>query len=180
MSTRLKNFASLYDLIYSLPCLPDVICLSETWLKPDLVINLSIPGYEFIHVTSDKREDGIVMYISNKFSFEITNLFDLDGEVCQNIWIKLKHNNTKRNYAVGVTYRYPTNNHEYFIDALNDSIMRLTKIKIVFYLTGDFNINIATDSSKSFQNSFQNMLLSNSVYFLVTIPTRVTHNSQTT
>jgi len=68
----------------------------------------------------------------------------------------LKHKNTKRNYAVGVAYRYPTNNHEYFIDSLNDSIMRLTKNK-TFLL-----------SSNSYANTLKNMLWNNSVYPLVT------------
>jgi len=152
--------------------------MSETWLKSDLVINLSILGYEFIHVKSDNRAGGVAMHVSNKFSFEITNQFDLECDDCQNIWIKLKHNNTKRNYAE-VAYRYFTNSHEYLIDTLNDSIMRLTKNKIVFYLTGNFNINIAPDASNSSANTLKNMLLSNSVYPLLTIPTRVTDNSQT-
>jgi len=59
--------------------------------------------------------------------------------------------------------------------------MRLTKSKIVFYLTGDFNTNIEPDASNklSSTSTLKNMLLSNSVYPLVTIPARVTDNSQT-
>jgi len=60
-----KNFVSLYDLIYSLPCSLDLLTpMPETWLKPDLVIFLPIRGYEFINVTSDKRAGGVAMYVS--------------------------------------------------------------------------------------------------------------------
>jgi len=47
------------------------------------------------------------------------------------------------------------------------------------YLTGDFSINIAPDASNSSANTLKNMLLSISVYPLITILTRVTDNSQT-
>jgi len=55
-----------------------VVCLKPGLNLTYIVINLSIPGYEFIYVTSDNRAGGVAKCVSNKFRFEITNQFDLE------------------------------------------------------------------------------------------------------
>jgi len=63
-------------------------------------------------------------------------------------------------------------------DALNSSVVKLTENKDILYLTKHFNINIANDAQNSSSNSFTNMLISNSSYPLIALPTRVTEQSQ--
>ena len=72
-----------------------------------------------------------------------------------------------------------TPKHENFISSLNESIMKITKTNQTFYLCGDFNVNISPESSNPSANHFLNMILGNSAFPTITIPTRVTENSKT-
>jgi len=58
---------------------------------------------------------------------------------------------TKNNqkYVIGVVYRHPTSKHEEFINALNNSIGKITSRNRMFYLLGDFNLNIALSATAS-------------------------------
>ncbi len=46
---------------------PDVIAITETWIKPDYLISkFSIPGYEFFHKSrAHKKGGGVICYIKN-------------------------------------------------------------------------------------------------------------------
>ena len=57
-----KNFDALYELISSLPVSPDVVCVSETRIKDDLLINISIPNYNFFHKDSPTNAGGVAIY----------------------------------------------------------------------------------------------------------------------
>jgi len=59
-----KNFSSLDELIQNFPNLPDIIGVSETWLKSNLEQNISIAGYEFNYQNAKKRAGGVAFYIS--------------------------------------------------------------------------------------------------------------------
>ena len=88
-------------------------------------------------------------------------------------------NQCEKYRTVGVVYRHPTPKHENFISALNESIMKITKTNQTFYLCGDFDVNILPESSNPSANDFLNMILGNSAFPTITIPTRVTENSKT-
>ena len=154
-----KNFPSFYDLIQSLPNHPDIICISETWITHQPITNLSLSGYEFIYYPTKKRAGGVAMYVSTIYQFEITDIFNIDCDDCENLWIKLSHVRTNAKNIVGVVYRHPTPKHENFISALNESIMKITKTNQTFYLCGDFNVNISSESSNPSANDFLNMIL---------------------
>ena len=47
-----KNFDSLHEFLSLQQSSPDIICLSETRLKEQPLININIPGYSFIHTDS--------------------------------------------------------------------------------------------------------------------------------
>ena len=174
-----KNFPSFYDLIQSLPNHPDIICISETWITHQPITNVSLPGYEFIYYPTKKKAGGVAMYVSTIYQFEITDIFNIDCDDCENLWTKLSHVRTNAKNIVGVVYRHPTPKHENFISALNESIMKITKTNQTFYLCGDFNVNISPESSNPSANDFLNMILGNSSFPTITIPTRVTKNSKT-
>ena len=174
-----KNFPSFYDFIQSFPNHPDIICISETWITHQPITNVSLPGYEFIYYPTKKRAGGVAMYVSTIYQFEITDIFNIDCDDCENLWIKLSHVRTNAKNIVGVVYRHPTPKHKNFISALNESIMKITKTNQTFYLCGDFNVNISPESSNPSANDFLNVILGNSVFPTLTIPTRITENSKT-
>ena len=64
-----KNFDPFFNFIQSLDLAPDVICLTETRIKDQPLINLDIPGYSFVHVNSETAAGGVAIYISNIHEF---------------------------------------------------------------------------------------------------------------
>ena len=47
-----KNFDDLQEIIYSFKEKPHIICLSETKIKNNPLLNFSIPGYKFVNANS--------------------------------------------------------------------------------------------------------------------------------
>ena len=130
---------------------PEIICIFETWLKADLIKNLSIPDYTFHHSPAViTNAGGVAMYISNKFHFETIQEYNIENADCENLWIKLQNSKNKANYVVEVAYRHPTSRHDDFIDAINCSIDKIAKSNQTFYFLGDFNINTALNATNSF------------------------------
>jgi len=76
-------------------------------------------------------------------------------------------------------YCHPTTRYEHFIDALNNSITEIIKNNQKLYLLGEFNVNLAEDSPNRHSNNLMNMLFSYSACPKITLPTRVTDNSET-
>ena len=99
-----KNFPLFYDLLQSLPNHSDIICISETWITHQPITNVSLPGYEFIHYPTKKRAGEVAMYVSTIYQYEITDMFNIDCDDCENRWIKLSRVGTNAKIIVGVVY----------------------------------------------------------------------------
>ena len=58
----------LYLFVIELPLKPLIICITETKLKGIPVVNISLPGYVFIHENSSTNAGGIGIYISKNLT----------------------------------------------------------------------------------------------------------------
>ena len=68
-----KNISSLREVLKIFPNPSGIICISETWLKADLIKKPLISDYTFHHSPAIvSNAGGGAMYISNKFHFETT------------------------------------------------------------------------------------------------------------
>ena len=63
------------------------------------------------------------------------------------------------------------------MECFSNSLSDLSKSKNVYYILGDFNINIHPDSRTTHANDYINLLLNHGAFPLITKPTRVTENS---
>ena len=72
---------------------PEIIYISKTWLKTDLVKKLSILDYTFHHAPAAivTNAGGVAMYISNKFHFETTREYNIENANSENLRIKLHY-----------------------------------------------------------------------------------------
>jgi len=66
-----KNFDSFYEFLNFLPHYPDIVCISETRIRGEPSINISIFNYNFVHVDSATKPGGVAMYISFKYKFSL-------------------------------------------------------------------------------------------------------------
>ena len=109
-----KNFDLLYKFIQSLQFIPQIICITETRMKYQPQINVSIPNYSFAHVNSNSNAVGVAMYIHKNIIYQvIENPLQMCDSEC--LWIKIKNFDAK--FTVGVVYRHPqTPTAEQFLD----------------------------------------------------------------
>ena len=80
-----KTFDSLHEFLSLQQSSPDIICLSETRLKEQPLININIPGYFFIHTDSPTNAGGVAMYISTTIQHSILTEVQMDTDGCENI-----------------------------------------------------------------------------------------------
>ena len=88
-----KNFDAFNEFLCNQPCSPDIICVTETRLKTQPLLNIDISGYTFVHIDSPTAAGGVAMYISNALQFSVLNNLQLTVNECENIWIKLHVSN---------------------------------------------------------------------------------------
>ena len=89
--------------------------------------------------------------------------------------IELLHKST----IIGVVYRPPNQPIQPFLDALHNVIDIVNSERKLFYLLGDFNIDLLTATSCQYVDDFLELFMTNSMYPLIHYPTRVTTHSAT-
>jgi len=88
---KLENFERLYEFLTLLSFHPDIVCVSETRLLGDPMINiLLLPDYNFIHADSVANTGWVAVYISSKYEFEIDQDLEMKLNGCKELWMNLK------------------------------------------------------------------------------------------
>ena len=72
-----KNFDAFHEFPCNQPCSPDIICVMETKLKTQPLLNIDISGYTFVHVDSPTTAGGVAMYIGNALQFSLLDNLQL-------------------------------------------------------------------------------------------------------
>ena len=139
-----KNFDELYDFLQILPFTPDVICLSESRIKDQPLINIEISDYTFINTNPNGSASGVCMFVQNKLKFKEEKQFQLFG--CDSLWLKLWDSQIEKKNLFITIYRHSGYKIDKFIDDYSQCLEQLTKINQLFYILGDLNINIKTSN----------------------------------
>ena len=154
---------------------PDVICLSETRLKNQPLINIDLPHYKFVHVNvTNCAAGGMAIYVSDKYQFQLCRVqYELTSSEC--LWLEVSEvNNNKSKYIVGVVYCHPTQTTvNDFLNGFSNCLTHLSNSKESYYILGDFNINLCPVRRLPSANDYINMTIGNGTILLITKPTRV-------
>ena len=138
------------------------------------MINIDLPNYNLYHTDPTARSGGVAIYVIDSVRVEILSNLSLNVNGCEYIWVKL----SLSDIIIGVIYRHSsTNNIKQFLYQMKKNLELLNSKT---YLIGGFNINI--DQSKCLSKiavGYINMLNSNGLFHLVTLPTRITNTSFT-
>ena len=173
-----KNFDDFHDLIYSFPKTLDVVCVSETRIKGNSLVNISIPGYNFFHVDSLTNAGGVGVYVSKHLNCDINANVSLNLPQCEDIWINVDLNDGK-NIVIGTIYRHPNSNSDQFRQKLGDVMSDIADKSKTFYILGDMNIDISTDNRTTAAETYINELLGNGDIPVISYLTRVTSSTST-
>ena len=86
----------MYEFLTTLNFSPDIVCLTETRIKSQPLINVEIPNYSFVRVGSESAAGGVTIYVSDRFQYELrSNQYHLAGTEC--LWLNIYESNSKKN-----------------------------------------------------------------------------------
>ena len=178
-----ENFDALFEFLTLLPYTPHIVCVSETRLKGNPLINIAIPNYNFVHTDSVTNAGGVGVYVSSKFKFQVDLDLNLNLNGCEEIWLNLiTEENLSTKITIGAMYRHSnvrSNDIEEFSEALCNTIHKITKRNRTFYLLGDINIDLNINKRSMGSSLYLEHLTSCGSLPIITILTRVTENSST-
>ena len=172
-----NNFNQLHEFLVSIRIRPDVICLTETRIKNDPLVNITISQYKFYHVDSQISASGVVVYVFDNFTSKLCpNQYVMPNSECLLLELSTPISNEK--FTVGTIYRHPdystVNN---FLDRFSDCLNDLSNSKKTYYILGDFNINIQKFNRTNAAQNYINLIVSNGAIPIITKPARVTPES---
>jgi hypothetical protein len=163
---------------------PDILCLSETFLKPKCSDRL-LEQEGYTHIRKDrcgKGGGGILCYINESVPFK--RRVDLENNEIEAILLETQYQSS-RNVLVCVLYRPPNAKAVWFrhFGKLLDK-MYMEKREIV--IVGDVNIDLSNITQLEQQNRLDakqkrltRLLIENNLTQVVSTPTRVTPHSKT-
>ena len=89
-----KNFDKLYDFLLCLTFTPDVLCLSESRIKKQPLVNINLSGYSFVNVDPVGNAGGVAMYVRKDLKITQEQNIHLHG--CESLWLTLYQPNTNK------------------------------------------------------------------------------------
>ena len=161
--------------------MPDIIAISETKITyGQILVNVDINGYEFIHCDSTTKAGGVGIYIKKTLPYKQKSDINIKLSFVENIWIEVKA--ATGPIVVGVIYRHPTtlvNDYECFTTNLCDIFTELCANNIAFYAVGDYNIDLMQINVNQNYRKYVNSILSTTTKCAIDLPTRITDHSKT-
>lgn len=159
----------------------DILCFSETFIKPNEIKTILLEGYELASHFSRRRHcrGGVCIFVKKSLKYQ--NLDWIEDYSSEKIVECCGISIAELNLKLICIYRPPKSNLNVFYDTLEKILSKVTrKVKNVnkkIVLVGDFNINILEKSNNS--NLFISTLKTFNMKCTITEATRVTANSQT-
>ena len=158
---------------------PDIICITETRLKDQPLINIDLPNYTFLHENSVSAVGGVAVYVSTRLS---CNLCPVQHQLTTSefLWLNVSEKNSNFKFIIGVVYRHPVQTSvKDFLESFNNCLAKLSQTKLQYYIPGDFNINIHPKNRSNPACEYINTIVSHGAVPLIIKPTRVTETFST-
>lgn len=148
-----------------------VLAFSETWFSDQKhAVKLDNYNYESLG-RCNRRGGGVALYISKRHMYSIIQEYSAITDNYESLAVKCQA------FAVTVVYRPPSGSLVAFLDFFEDLSEHLLSFKCPVVILGDFNINLL--SSDLCSSKFQDLIHSTGLINVISIPTRVTADSQT-
>lgn len=169
LRNKLGDFRMLIDQFE----LPEIICVTETWIHEEEKLAYYLNGYKMEHVIREGQNGGgIVMYIRSDITTRKTRFCNKYHSLLE---IEAVLNNSK--YYIICMYNPRYANAKFAIEDLEEFLASRVKDKVI--LVGDFNINLL-DMSDDYSQQHLDLCLSYGLQLKNTkYPTRETAHSRT-
>ena len=158
----------------------NVICVTETWFKPDLLKFYDLENY---HLFASCREDGegggTAVYVHKKHDAKERLDISNPASECTVVEVKIKQKGCNKKILVGNIYRPPNYSDDLFLNDMETLLGKAELENSLFALAGDFNYNLNQIPLNNHALSFSNLLSSYGYVQLIYKPTRVHKTSKT-
>ena len=122
----------------------DIICVSETWLKPGLSDNtFSMSGYKLIRVDRSKHGGGVAVFLKNGICFKELKRSS-ENDMIEYVLLEICSQGEK--IMIGAAYR-PNRNIDF--QSFCSVMQEYSTVYNNIIITGDFNADLLTDSTIS-------------------------------
>ena len=175
-----SSFEELKEYLINLRREFDVICISESWLNDNDNINeFMLDNYDMVYKNrKNKRGGGVLIYVVQSLKFkEITEMTENIDNVYECISIEINMDRGK-NIVITCLYRTTGTSIEVFLEYLENMLNLLKKNKM-YFLVGDFNINLINNVTHNASSHFADLLFSQGLYPLINKPTRIAFDTAT-
>ena len=154
-----------------------VICVSETWLKKDILSYFNIDDYDLFASCREAMEGGgTAVYVHKKYSAKgRQDLIAINSENSF-VEVQLQYRNVVKNIVVGAMYRSPGSSHSSYMDCTEQILNKIADEKKFTVLTGDFNYNLLKESEDKNVQCFCNLMSSYGYTNVISRPTRITRD----
>lgn len=156
-----------------------VICISETWLKQDIVKYFNIDKYNlFASCRSTGEGGGTAIYVNSKLEAKLRP----DLQQCTNlettfVEIKINTMNGQKCIVVGEIYRPPSYPNNDFLESAEILLDVLEAENKCTLLAGDFNYNLLNKNKDKYTEMFCNLMLAYGFQPTIWKPTRCTNDT---
>ena len=160
---------------------PDIVLLSETWLKDGEERFIDIKNYKYEGVVrKHKKGGGVGILIKNKIKYRVRTDLNANSQdnSFEHFFIEVK--GTRYNIIAGSIYRPPNTDIENFIENYTNSLSSIKKDKNKELILGlDHNLDLLKQASHRKTQDFIETTLDNSLLPTITKPTRINKSSAT-
>ena len=154
----------------------DIIALCETKLQNEPSANVSIEGYNILIFTyTEANKGGVCIYVADNLNFKLRNDLNIyESKELELVFIEIV-NAKKANNIVGVIYRHPSMEMDTF--NMDKFELLLSKLNCennkYIYIAGDLNFDMVKVNLHDETSIFFNKMMSNLLFPVVTIPTKI-------
>ena len=127
---------------------PTFIAISETKLKSNYILNVDIPGFNFIHNPSQTNSGGVGLYINSNLTYQPRNGLNLNNVGCESLFIEIPTSSDKP-FIIGDIYRHPTYAFQPFQGEFVKFVTHLQNNNYDYLIGGDYNINLIKHQENS-------------------------------
>lgn len=165
------HFNEFLEFITSLPELPSIIMLSETWLTPITKSLYQINGFKSIQETRlNKSGGGLICYYRDNLNVTILPNTTQCNRSIESLGVKLLLK--EKSYNIVSIYRPPEANHDEFFTNI-DHILNNIGCNNNNIILGDFNLCLLRASNHNASSRLLNTMVSSGYSLCVNRPTRL-------
>jgi len=128
-------------------------------LKPNLIVNINIPGFNFVHNPSQTNSSGVGLYINSKLTYQLRNDLNLQNVGCESLFTETPTSSGKP-FIIGVICRHPTHAFPPFQDEFIKLVTHLQNKNCEYLMGRDFNCNLLKYHEQSNVTNFVDSLTS--------------------